>query len=165
MGDSAARLEEMRRLGGRLPGLMAAGALGVVVVARAGRGLLMTKPTGNTHACFGRWQDFVPEVSGHEADDGSHAGFDQDEGAGFIPWRCPQLELAAVSGLPVRIEVEDNSNDTLACPCVPVQMWFVKCALRVNGKMAFEIEQSEKKPLIESESQIFEFREINGLFG
>ena len=33
MGDSAARLAEMRRLGGRRPGLMAAGALGVVVAS------------------------------------------------------------------------------------------------------------------------------------
>ena len=65
----------------------------------------LAEPTGDAHAGFIGGQDFVPEIAGHEADEGAHPWLDEFEGSGFLAGTGPEFQFPAVSGLPVFIEI------------------------------------------------------------
>ncbi len=106
----------------------------------------------------------MPEVSGEETNKGAETGFDEDKGAGFVTGGGPEFEFATVAGLPIGIEVEDGGDDAVTGAGVAIKMGLVKSAFRIDGEVAFELEQAQEEALVEGKTQEFKFGEITVLF-
>ena len=118
------------------------------IIGAIRRGLALAEPAGDAGACFVSGHHLVPELAGEKTDHGAHAGLDQFKRALSLAGCRPELQFAAIAGLPVGVEIEDDRDDPIDRPGMAVEVGFVERAFWIDGEVALELKQAKEKMLV-----------------